>query len=695
MHGQQQPQMHNGFCVNMVDSSAFLNNPIQENQAIPHPPMSQWFQQNQSQAMYRDAVGKMRARLQERSNRSPLHIWTWNFISQNYFNNQAWQEWCITLFNFLELLTVAQSQYNPPQVAVDRASDTIYKCILVTMCDTQGFQQVVAQDPAMVADMQKYRAMLPTIRADIQAYRQGTYRPGGQPQQQQYGVQPNYGVQQNTANYGVPSNGGNANYGVQANNPVGGYVEKPTTAAISYGLGKPASDPTPATLNPVESYGAIIKPVEPPAQRQVYENMAPNGGNTQQYELSDLPVPSSASQVVLDPKYYLPAGKAVDIMRPFDTIYSPGGIITRPAYQVPSWKVTRNDKHVYTELLDPGKYVRFYTKFPDGLIEEIIVEYTEDMNYLQHETNPQLREAFEKAHSKGKPQVIYAQTPISTHMKDMQTIEEVVKLEVAGSDKPVKMVDEFQSSTEMETEQLAAVELRSRLGLARDAVLPVHEYYSTRLHVLDIDRPTFDALKELNELGDLIQISKELLRMKDQGSLPLRVFNFIDLRFTKDINNYLEQALSIDTKMDSFCLDIGELFNYFNTTPALGKNYSNLLMQATPALVGFNLNMSEDVIQDGEGTTVQEIFGISHRYTNLQTGWTLAQLTDRPAIGEANLVSRFSHEALIEAVHGMFTRATDNDRVRNRFRVITLDGAYLEMFRGALVAKSFMFKRTI
>lgn len=685
MHGNQQvaPQIHNGICLNIPDTSTFLNNP-QENQAIPHPQMTQWFQQQQSQQMYADGVGRLRALLQQRSNRTYLHTWTYNYLSQNQFNNQAWQQWCGLLVNFMEFLSVAQPQTNPPAQAVSRAVDTVYKCILSATCDTAGLHQLIAHDQTAMAEQVKYRDQLQVINQDIQSYRQGTYRMPTQQQQQQYRTMPapTYGAPQ-PQQYGVSSV---VQQAALPNYNVGGGS---TPAPNNYSLVQAAEPQAPKSLQPVESYGAPIltEVAAPNVLTQIYA--------TKPDLDTQLPVPLNAAKVVMDPNYYVPNGVTIDPTRPFDVIHSPGGIITRPAFLEPDWTVSRSDSYIHTEMLDPAKYIRFYTKFPDGLVEEQIMEYTPDMNYLNHEINIDLKERVANAHNKGKPPVVYAKTKVGTVLTDMVTVAEVVDLPTIDSATPIKMANEFQGSTEMEIERMAAIELRRSLKVSKEDTLPAHEYFSSTGHAIDVTREVYDQLVELAETGDLLTVAKVVTRLTESGELSMRVSNHINQRFTTDVNAYLADALSMDLRIDDFCADIGDVFNYFNSTPMYGKAYSDMLQKAGHHLVGFILNLDVDVVEGDEESEEDEVFSMISRYTNLQTGWTLKQLTDRPTIGEVNLVSRHTHQALIQAVQGMNQRASEKERLTHRFRVITIDGAYLEMFRGALVTGAFLFKRTI
>ena len=87
---QQQPvQQLAGIAYNMVDQSTFNQNLPMNNDAPIQVQPSPWLNQQGAQQMLGMAVGLFRQRLQDRSNRTPLHCWAYNRISQNRFQNQT------------------------------------------------------------------------------------------------------------------------------------------------------------------------------------------------------------------------------------------------------------------------------------------------------------------------------------------------------------------------------------------------------------------------------------------------------------------------------------------------------------------------------------------------------------------------------------------------------------------------------
>lgn len=708
----QQPQFLANICVNQVDQSTFNPNLPNGNDLPIQVPQSQWLQNPQAVQLLGVALGTFRLRLQERAARSPLHTWAYNQISQNRFQNQIWQQWSAHAAGFLEFLMVAQAQNNPPQVAIPKVADTMFKCYLSNCVAAQPqLGQFIAGDQAAMMDIQKYSQVFGAIMQDIQAYRSGRAMA---PQQQVMVQQPQMGMMNNgqmvsmqSPGYGqLPAVGVNPQYGqpqmiqrapmqlsslavgsqplsVQAITPQ--PLQGTGSTGMDYGI--PAAEPTPAPvpvvqqqqqsvapLMPVESYGEYVAPVTTPVVHQPMLSV----------EELDRPVPMSAKEVILDPHYHTPAGFEVDMERPFDIIHSPGGIITRPAYQVPDWTVTRNDTFVYTQMVDPSRYIRFYTKWPDGMVQESIIEKTDMMNYLHHEIDADLRKA--ATHHKGE--VRTTALKIHTEITDMKPIAEVKELQLADECQPVKMSVDFQGTTDMENEVESRKVLRQELGLSKEAKLPSHEYSSTRTHLIDIDQDGFDALLGSLDTNDLQQVAKDFALHNRQGLLSARVYNFINQRLTQETNSFMKDAMSLDVNIDDFMNDIGPLFDHLNTELTNGPKYVALLKEAASLILSRAVQLSRT-----EDENEEVVYSINDTFVNLQTGWLLADLADEKLNTEAQLVSGYTHQALIDAIKGMYGRASAGERILRRFRVVTLDGAYLEIFKGVLVDKAFMFKR--
>uniref|UniRef100_A0AB39CD69 Virion structural protein n=1 Tax=Pseudomonas phage RVTF4 TaxID=3236931 RepID=A0AB39CD69_9VIRU len=718
---QQPQQMLAGIVYNVIDQSSFNPNLPQGNDLQIQVQPSQWLQNPQSQQMLGLAVGMFRQRMQERANRSFLHTWAYNRLSQNRFQNQHWQTWVNHLYNFLEFISVVQGQSNPPNAAPGKAADTMYKCYvaqcvaehpqLMNFLVVQGPQGPVP-DQNSIGEIQKYSQLLGAIMQDTNAYRNGSMMAPQQVQQyqqpypqymqagqvnvsmggsspgqlppvnmMQYNQQPQYQAQRPAMGLSSMTVGQH----IQTNQPL--PVQSVSNSGggstgMDYGVPAapepmPVASPNPpAVMQPTESYGVTLAPISPVPVNPQTQMVA-----TMPVEELDRPIPMSAAEVILDPHYYVPDGVEVDLERPFDTIYSPGGVITRPAYQV-DWTVTRNDTHVYTQMVDPTRFIRFYTQWPDGVVQERIEEITEMMDYMRHEINPDLKAAAHRPNG----EVVLTQLQVHKTITDMLPLAEVKELQLADEAQPVRLVVDFQGTTDMENEVEARRVLRKELGLDTDVKLPSHEYGSTRTHLIEIDEATFEELLGHLDTNDLQQIAKDLALMQREGKLGNRVFKFIDARLTNEVNSYLKDVLSQDVSIDHFTADINDLFDY--VAQNLGEKYVKLLKEGAQTILARSLQLAKT---EDEGDV---IYSINDNFINLQTGWMMAELTDAKVDDEAQLVSKYTHAALIEAIKTMLGRATPAERILRRFRVVTLDGAYLEIFRGKLVENAFMFKRT-
>lgn len=673
-----------------VDQSTFNGNLPAGNDRVPQLQLSQNLMNNQQLVL--QAVGLFRGLAQSSVGKGNLHIFAYNLLSSNWFQNQIFQQWCQHLVDFTEFLCICKN-YSQTD-AVPKAVQRMYEAFLgQCVASYPALMQMGAVPQHMFQGLQTAQGMYQQILQDIQAYKSGNYRPQ---QQQQMGMmmqQQNMGIQMagnlppiNPSNMGQYATTGQA----QFSQPAGMYQGTANNTTSSTTSSYYDDTPSQVPLMPKEEistniYGGYSNNQE---QQPMYNQQPQTQMQQQQVEDTDLPTPIDVSQVMVDPMYYQPTGFRVNIARPYDEVHNPGGVLIKPAHQV-DWERTLGDEDPYSPLVDPEHYCRFYVRFPDGVVKEKFVEWNPQMEYLKHELNDDLRRREYRPNG-----VVYAaQTPVSTIGGNALVSEEVTSLVQDGglealAGRPVVLDDQvFMGATDLEVESEVRAAMRELLEIGDDEEslgkeLPAHEYKSMNVHHMDVSDETFDLLGRLVNYTDLIGVATELKEMVAQGHLSIRYFRFLNDRLTKSINDFLTDSLSMSITIDDFAHDIGELLDYINTKK--GSSVLQIVKACAAQIISRAVTMAE----------VDNTRGVADQFTNFQVGWTLEQLATLNILNEkAVLVSEGTHPTVREVLKGMITRATANGLANVRMRLITLDGVYLEVIRGRLTEKAVLLKR--
>jgi hypothetical protein len=695
----QLPVPYNG-----IDPSTQNPNLPQGNDRVPQIQLSPWMNQNQQIGLY--AIGLFRSIAQSAVGNSATHVAAYNLLSQNQFQNQLYPQWCQMAVELTELLIRAKNYQ--PEAAVKMAAQRVYEALLGMVFQTYTQLQQVTDSkfwPGLQTAAQIYQQVVNDING---------FRNGGMQQQPQQNFQQGNGSynggsqlppinfqQQNNA-YSQPQNNGINNFQTSGNGPAysqpSAYSQP--TAHGAEGVGNSFyDDPAPVKpLRPVEEissdntdyFGNPIRQEQQPMQTF----NQPTSGNefhpTEDY--TDLPAPMSVDDVVMDPTYYTPKGFKLDINRPYDAIYSPGGVVTRPAQQV-DWELTVGDDMPWEQMVDPSRFCLFYVKFPDGAVKEKFVEWTATMNYLQHEQDAEMRR---KAY-RPNGEVVASDTPISTIGGDAATESDVFSMVQDGHLKrsavpPVILATTFSGATDLEVEMTVREELQNLLEVAftKDIPMPAAEYRSTFLHPINVSEECFNKLTMVSKQEELSQVALQLRELVLQDVLPVRYFRFINDRLTKAVNGVLADGMTLNMDITDFCEDYLELEDY------LASKKGDAMVQVLRGSVHSVLNKAMHLMETVESTDADAtpVYQIADNYINFQLGWTLDQLsTQNVRNGKAVLISASAHPTLLEALRGMITRAATNEEfVAGTMRLITSDGVYLEVIKGRLMQKATLLK---
>lgn len=664
------------------DQSTFNNNLPGANDIWPQLPRQPQLD-GQIIAM---CVAHFRMFAQTRATKTRVHVFTYNMLSSNRFQNPLFTEWCQRTVDFCEFLIKVQQ--NPPNVAIEKAAGKIYMGLLYTMVATPQFavlQQMI--DTNIATMLNAAGAELNSITTDVQNWLRNGQQ---QVQQSPYGGSVTIGggaqlPQISTGSYGTQPAGNNPHaalsaYGTVApasSIPAGAHLmPMPTAAPVVVDQG---TDRGGRYLDgSTQSWGAA--PAAAPAATIVAAQPAPVVDFNE-------PIPGTVEEVIIDPAMNARLGFAINPDRPFDVIYNNGGVEARPAH-LSKWKRTVGGDQPYAMLVDPNKWIVFHVRFADGVVKEKLVEIEDGMQYLQHEINDKLRAAAFKPEGK----VIQS----SREIAEYNAIPEPIKVLDQRVDQdldditPVILTGLYTCSTDLENEREARLELVDSLKLAPTDLLPAHQYTSVKFHSMDITKECYDELVKFAEYTNWETVATRLSEMARTGLLPMRYYRFITERLTKAVNLFLSDALSISgIRIGDFAEDIAALPAY------LGKKRGLEIQQVFDQAA--NTIIMRTVCMANEGEDDAMAYGIADQYINLQLSWSQNQIASLSIEREPVLVSQASHPKVMEVIKDLLQRvANDDDKLQTHtLRLLTVDGCYYEVIRGRLMANAILLKRAI
>lgn len=685
----QLPVPYNG-----IDPSTQNPNLPQGNDRVPQLQLSQWMMQNQQIGLY--AIGLFRSMAQSTVNKSPVHFAAYNLLAQNHFNNQLYQQWCDIVCVFVEFLIRVKGYQ--PQDGINKGCQRVYEALLgITFNQYQGQLQPVTPQQ-FIGGLQTALAIYTSVTTDVQNFRNGVVTQGSP------GQLPAINLSGHYSQNGHGSQGGHniAAFQTSGNGPASGSPSfsypnnnQGTTSSVDSAFYDDAVASRP--LLPVEEvstdsmyshdYFGTPLPQEQKKMQTFDQQQIPQP----EYEQTDLPSPTSVDDVVMDPTYYTRAGFKLDINRPYDVIYSPGGIETRPA-QLSGWEITIGDDMPWRQVVDPDRFCLFHVRFPDGVVKEKFVEWTPAMDYLRHEADAELRR---KAY-RPQGEVVASAVPISTVGGDAAKEAEVFQLIKDGHLKrstcpPIVLEQTFTGTTELEVEALVREELQNLMEVTfdKDVPMPSVEYRSSFLHPLAISKECYDQLTMLLKQEDLAQVALGLRELVTQSILPVRYFNFINGRLTDAVNDVLKDGLTLNVDITDFAEDYAQLEDYL--TNKKGEQFTTVLRGAARSVMNKSMFLMD-------GHTTDEPDDVTHyivdNYINFQLGWSLDDLaTLNIRDGKAVLISASAHPTILESLRGMISRANEReDFVAGTMRLVTSDGFYLEVIKGRLVQKATLLK---
>lgn len=645
-----------------VDFSTFNNNLPEGNDRVPQLQIPMTLGNQQNVVAY--VVACFRKALQDGAQNSPVHILAYNTISSNWFQNQYYQQWCQKAVDFT---AVMMNQQAGDSGVIYNYAKTVAEAFIGFIWGQYRNQMYNQVNPNFINNFDQAFQRYQQLEQNLNAVKQGAV------QQNSYGVGNSYGMpMNNNMNNVMVSQQASSNY---------------TSPAMS-------TQGTSANVSSEGIYATIQEFDTTTHQTAVNSGQVPQGTvHMNAYTLAQTNQENAPESVVETPT--LPTPEEIDIVgnafgdRPFDEVSCGHGIRAVPTVLHPDLAITKREVDLFKVFYDRNKLISFTLKYPDGNNYIKLLEWEPEMDYLKHELNDEYKRRYGIHNDKGLVKsrdidiVEYNENSISnkTDMKLAVSLKDNLD-EVDGL--PMYVITEtvFSGGTDMEVERIVEEYLLNEILENKFDKIPTHEYMVIKNHSLDVDKPVFDKLSTLTSYMDLSAVATYIKEMLRTGELSVRNFNFINERLTNTINDFIKDSLSDETTMDSFCQDISDLFDYYNGN---GKSHYT---EAIKSNVNRILHQSVNIMEVDESD-----YAIIDEFVNLQTHWNYSDLTLLNLNkGETALLSMSSNKTLINVLQSSVKRHRET-KPFVKFRLITKDGVYLELVKGALVEGSNLLKR--
>lgn len=675
---QQSNYMQFGFPVphDQVNKGTFNQQLPNNNDKIPQlqiPPMVAMNPQLQQMAIY--AVGLFRVTAQNAAETTYLHALAYNILSNNMFANNVYQQWCQKVVDFFTFLVTRRNKQ--PQEAVNTAASYLWQAFVARIA--VAHPQIQSFVPHLSGNIQQALTLANTIDNDIAQL-------NTQPMNQM-----GMGGFQNPMNqFNAPMMNSNLppiNSGMTVN-----HQFQPKMASFTQAFNtQQNSQPSPSMDSYVENFNTPTKPMVPiESWGGEYDTITsqPTNGQPMNNNMTvdtkpALPIPSNVSEVVLSPTYYIPVGKTINQEKPFDHFYNPGDIEIQPAFKS-KWKFTPSTSNPYRQQVDHDEYCVFFVKFPDGSVYEKIVKWDSDMemNYLRHEIDEELR----RRYTVSKGERVFTPLRMSSLMSDFKPLEEVAEgiVSLEGEIKefePVIIENVINGCSDTDKEDIAFNHVVEKLKLGENDKVPPHEYVSITNYPLAISDEVVVKLNELSKETDLIALSRGIRELAADQKINQRVYTFINDRLTKAVNDHMNDSMNVDWTIDSFADDMTMLSKLMHEHK--GEDMQKRLMSAGRLIAARGLSVIES----------EEYSGLVDQFINIQTPWTLADLAGLDlARGKCVLLSKATSPVLIKTIIDCITRSGEK-LASHTMRLITVDGYYFNVIRGALVPNAILLKR--
>lgn len=365
------------------------------------------------------------------------------------------------------------------------------------------------------------------------------------------------------------------------------------------------------------------------------------------------------------------------------------GFKVRPAAGS-DWKLTPGGEPTYPLLYDYTTHALLHVTAPNGRVEQVLKERTEDMDYLEHELNPEMRKQYrsvERAASDTK--VVpnwgllrkFQKDPKFRSVEDLNPeVEETEAVLDPSTVSPWIYGPMMANSTD---------EAIRKIALTRDS----ERIFADGMPLEYIVRITSPVLTKANHIGLLKDLSRtkthqELVEHLEarEGKIDADVLDRIDQRLTAGVNDLLRYELGIaDLSIDSYIEDYEELSQLLMdeygepTSVAFEQLAARLPEQKLTVLTGaqFSEYLSKEDLAGGEDMG-SKLLVFLETVVVTRLPWTTDDVTID--LSEGGLVTQEALPNVYGALEAIFTR---NKHEQRKYELLMKDGERFSLHKAA------------
>lgn len=363
------------------------------------------------------------------------------------------------------------------------------------------------------------------------------------------------------------------------------------------------------------------------------------------------------------------------------------------------------ENHPYRVAYNPETHLQFHAKrhLTDGrtVIEEVILPWTTEMEYLRNEIKPEFRSRVPK--DPNAPKIIpefdlirSVQKATTDHQVMVSTTKSIEALSTDVTDAvptPLSEVQILQSFSAMKV--YGAIE-----GNLHDAevneVSECIEYYADVVDEVATDKAMIVEIMKLATSKDLLELIERL--NSKAASWQQSVWTHVHDRLTDMVNHVLEFNMQMDEwSITSITEDYSDLLaaldkdNGPSIPAAIRAHETEIIKTALYVLSGERFTRYAELYQDGRDVS-DKVLVLADRISVTEVPWNASDLSLEfkkgcGAISEALLPN------LYKAVKSIFARCDTSDVLFKHHVILTNDGVDLEIHRGWLGKDFFLISK--
>jgi len=356
--------------------------------------------------------------------------------------------------------------------------------------------------------------------------------------------------------------------------------------------------------------------------------------------------------------------------RPYDRVDLEDGSFVVPEV-LSTYKKTFSPEQPFALVYDPALFVKFHRVYPDGRVEEIVKERNEDMDYLDLETNDNLKTKAQHQRRQGRVDPRY-DLVANMHKKG----EKMVGVEPAAPQEAEEgadaTFDNLVFGQDLEVGDVAttvpAMSVAQAIAMT-EVVSAENEGEDTpKEFYIDILTP---HLVETNLIGAFLAIGKEktvqaalakFSQLQGQEDVPVRLWHQLNDALTARVNYLLKNSMGLSWTIDTAADDFGDLLKAMQAKPSVGVAAANLLNSKVDEVV----NSVMRVLKDEELARYSEEYGkpgaglhwlvFARRQSVTLLSWSSADMG--PSLVNGGAVSEQLYPSLYQSLERLLQRTS-------------------------------------